>query len=215
MQTEWLISAENNPNLILYFAGWGTSPQLVKHWQLPPDTDLLLCWDYRHLSLNADLSRYRTLHLVAWSMGVWAAEQTVADLPFATSVAINGTPCLIDDQVGIPQAIFEGTLDGFNDLTRTKFERRMCGKRELLQQYQAIAPRPTNEIAQELAAVYQVFAHAKPAAIHWQKAIVGMQDQIFPTANQLNYWRQTDCEVIQLALPHFALAAFNTWSELC
>ncbi|MGV6989702.1 DUF452 family protein [Testudinibacter sp. P80/BLE/0925] len=215
MQTEWQISAENNPNLIVYFAGWGTSPELVKHWQIPSDTDLLLCWDYRDLTFNLDLSRYRTLHLVAWSMGVWAAEQTVAELPFASSVAINGTPCLIDDQHGIPHAIFQGTLDGFNELTRAKFERRMCGKRELLQQYQAIPARPTEEIAQELAAVYRTFPHAKPASIRWQKAIVGTQDQIFPTANQLKYWQQTACEIRQLAVPHFALPIFSDWADLC
>ena len=229
MQTEWISTGDNN-RLILYFAGWGTSPELVKNWQIPTGYDLLLCWDYRTFQLdsaqlNFDFSRYQHYHLVAWSMGVWAAEQCaeysfLQNVVLETSVAINGTPLLIDDEQGIPNAIFKGTLDGFNDLTRTKFERRMCGNRALLQQYQTFATRPTAEIKQELTAVNAAVLHSKTlssriSAIKWQKAIVGTQDLIFPTANQLHYWQQSSAQIEQIAAPHFLFPLLNGWSELC
>ena len=224
MQTEW-ISTGDNSRLIIYFAGWGTSPQLVKQWQIPAGYDLLLCWDYRTFQLDSaqldfDFSRYQHYHLVAWSMGVWAAEQCanysfLQNTVFETSVAINGTPLLIDDQQGIPNAIFKGTLDGFNQQTRVKFERRMCGNRALLQHYQAFSTRPTVEIGAELAAVAAQFSHSKSPQICWQKAIVGTQDLIFPTANQLNYWQQSTAQIEQIAAPHFLFPLLNGWSELC
>ncbi|MDH3001445.1 hypothetical protein A1D23_12930 [Chelonobacter oris] len=215
MQTEWISTAENNRHLIVYFAGWGTSPDLVKNWQIPPGHDVLLVWDYRTLDLNFDFSRYSQRHLVAWSMGVWAAEQSVADLAFATAVAINGTPHLSDDELGIPTAIFQGTLADFNPLTRSKFERRMCGNRDFLQQYQAVSLRSTEEIATELNAVNAHLPLSKPPVIAWRKAIIGEQDQIFPSANQQRYWQQTDCQIEQLTAPHFLFPLLNGWDRLC
>ncbi|MGR6981159.1 DUF452 family protein [Testudinibacter sp. P27/CKL/0425] len=215
MQTQWIISTEQNTRLMLYFAGWGTSPELVSNWQLPPDCDALLIWDYRDVKLEVNFSQYSDVHLVAWSMGVWAAEQRVADLPLASAWAINGTPHLRDDEYGIPTAIFDGTLQGFNALTRSKFERRMCGSRELLQQYQQITPRPTDEIAQELAAVAAHLPRAKAASIAWTGAIIGEQDQIFPTANQQRYWQQRACLIKTVAAPHFALPFFSGWEAFC
>ncbi|MDO5651578.1 MAG: DUF452 family protein [Moraxella sp.] len=214
MQTQHIRHNHDNSALIVYFAGWGTSPELVRHWQLPSDTDVLLCWDYRNLTLDFDFTRYQSLYLVAWSMGVWAAEQCVADLSFVRAVAINGTPLLIHDDLAIVQAVFEGTLHGFDEQTRTKFERRMCGNRELLHAYQASPLRPTAQIHQELMAVYQAMPQAKRPSIAWQKAIIGRQDKIFPSANQLEFWRQTGCQIVQLDVPHFALMAFDDWSDV-
>ncbi|MGR3807816.1 DUF452 family protein [Pasteurella testudinis] len=215
MKTE-LIAGAGNCRLILYFAGWGTSPDLVRRWDIPDDYDLLLCWDYRTLQFEFDLSRYQQLHLVAWSMGVWAAEQCLpANISLQSSVAINGTPGLIDDQFGIPSAVFSGTLHNFDDSTRAKFDRRMCGSREVLRQYQAGTLRANDEIKAELSAVYQALATAKAPHIRWQKAIVGSQDRIFPSANQLAYWQRQGCRIEQIDAPHFCFAHFDNWIDIC
>lgn len=216
MQIEWILGAPNNTQLIIYFAGWGTSPELVKAWEIPQGYDLLLIWDYRTLTLNVDVSQYSKLHLVAWSMGVWAAEQLVARLNFSSAVAINGTPVLVDDQQGIPEVIFQGTLNGFNEMTRSKFDRRMCGNHELLAQYHAVARRSTDEVSAELVAVAEQLASAKKPKIAWQKALISKQDHIFPTVNQQYYWQQQDnVAIVLLDGPHFVFPLLDGWMALC
>lgn len=64
-------------HLILYFAGWGMPPDAVNHLILPENHDLLICYDYQDLNLDFDFSAYRHIRLVAWSMGVWAAERAL------------------------------------------------------------------------------------------------------------------------------------------
>ena len=83
----------------------------------------MVCYDYRTLDFDASgLEEYREINLIGWSMGVWAASQTVPQLSspgtsgegihMANSIAINGTPYPIDQHMGIPPAIYHGTLDG-------------------------------------------------------------------------------------------------------
>ena len=63
----------------------------------------MVCYDYRTLDFDASgLEEYREINLIGWSMGVWAASQTVPQLSspgtsgegihMANSIAINGTP---------------------------------------------------------------------------------------------------------------------------
>ncbi len=67
---------QQGSNLILYFAGC-TPPSAVAHLQIPPNFDLLICYDYQDLQLEFDFSCYQEIYLVVWSMGVWVAEQVL------------------------------------------------------------------------------------------------------------------------------------------
>ena len=51
------------------------------------------------------------------------------DLPICERVALNGTVTPVDDLKGIPQQVFEGTLEGLNEVALEKFIRRMCLKK--------------------------------------------------------------------------------------
>ena len=58
------------------------TPDSVSHLTLPDQCDLLSLYDYRTLELSDDLadlpwSSYQTVTIVAWSLGVWAAEQVL------------------------------------------------------------------------------------------------------------------------------------------
>ena len=89
---------------LLFFAGWGMDETPFMH-NLPPNKDLIICYDYRSLDFDSTLlSTYDGIYVVAWSMGVWAASQVLPDsnLPLKQSIAINGTPFPIDDMRGIP-----------------------------------------------------------------------------------------------------------------
>ena len=105
---------EGRPRLLLFFCGWSASPALFHSLQSEPDQDVWLVSDYRNLTFDADLSAYQSVTLLAWSLGVWVAEQLFADessVHWERKIAINGTGCPVHDTEGIPEAIFRGTLE--------------------------------------------------------------------------------------------------------
>ncbi len=207
---------QQGSNLILYFAGWGTPPSAVAHLQIPPNFDLLICYDYQDLQLEFDFSCYQEIYLVAWSMGVWVAEQVLQNQKVAIhkAVAINGTPKPNDDQFGIPSAIFQGTLDHLNATTRNKFERRMCQSREVLAQYQQLPDyRPLENVQQELKYLDQQIKQRPTTTFLWHQAWIATQDHIFPVANQQAYW-QSHCPVKTIEAGHYAFPYFQQWQQL-
>lgn len=207
------------PYLLIYFAGWGTPPTAVSHLKLPENHDLLICYDYQNLQLDFDFSPYQQIRLVAFSLGVWVANQLMKNRTLASATAINGTlrPC--DAQFGIPPEILKGTLDGLNETNRLKFERRMCQDLSLYQQYQSLEERrSTPELKQELTALYQAIA-TRPhhSDIQWNQAMIASKDFIFPTAHQLSYWQthapHTRIQTIEGA--HYIFPYFDSWEHLC
>ena len=185
---------EGNPRLLLFFAGWGADETPFKAYR-PAESDFMICYDYRDLSFDADmLKAYEQVNVVGWSMGVWAASQTlgrliadgkndaidtdaknsIADtdgknnvtdadakndvndtdakndvtdadakatrhlrLSLGKSIAINGTPFPIDEERGIPPAIYRGTLEGLADASLHKFLRRMCADSKAFREFLA------------------------------------------------------------------------------
>lgn len=77
--------------LVLYFNGWALSPIAVEHLGLPEGQDLLLLWDYRTDALDFDFSPYREIRLVAWSMGIWAADRFFAKHEELRGRVVSGT----------------------------------------------------------------------------------------------------------------------------
>lgn len=218
-----LLNNYSNPtDLILYFAGWGTPPELVADWARPANCDVLLCWDYRDLTLAFDFSPYARVHVLAWSLGVWAADNSLPKtLTLASATAVNGTPQPIDDAFGIPTAIFNGTLDGlqgkFAQRTREKFERRMTGDAARLAAYRQLPQRDLDDITAELQAVQNtVLQKTSSMPIAWQRAIIGEQDAIFPPDNQNNYWRTLapECRLEHLKAPHAALSEWHDFTDV-
>ena len=127
----YFIQQKHLPRLTLFFAGWGMDEcPFMDH--CPENSDLLVCYDYRSLDFDFTLLQgYQEIRLIAWSMGVWAASMVLQDmdLPICERVALNGTVTPVDDLKGIPQQVFEGTLEGLNEGTLEKFIRRMCLKK--------------------------------------------------------------------------------------
>ena len=214
---QYQLISQNPPsrNLIVYFAGWGTPPSVVQHLSIPPAYDLLLCYDYRDFSLEFDFSRYENVRLVAWSMGVWVAEHVMGQIPLLSATAMNGTGVPMDDDYGIPCAVFQGTLDTLDEINQGKFERRMCGDKQLLQQYQSLEGRRSmEEIHAELTALYDALsAEHQHTGLPWTKAIIGTQDRIFPAQNQRNYWHEC-CEVSEMVGGHYLFPLLQTWEQL-
>ena len=140
-----------SPSLILCLAGWSTSPELFRHLEVPEQTDLWIAYDYRTLAFEETFASYKEVHLVAWSLGVWVATRLWAGhRSFTTATALNGTPFPMHDTLGIPTAIFEGTLHHISEEGMRRFNRRMCGDKETFNRYSELSPRPLEEIKEEL-----------------------------------------------------------------
>ena len=216
--------------LIIYFCGWGMTPATVAHLTLPPQCDLLALYDYRILELSDDLAdlpwdSYEAVTIVAWSLGVWAAEQVVPHWSILPTkqrlIAVAGSPYPMHDQWGIPKQIFVGTLEELTDENRQRFNRRMCGGKRYKQLYDILSERPTTELRDELQAVYDSLATPEASGstphtrLAWDLAIIGERDQIFPAKNLSTLWKAVN--VPTLLLPdgyHYLFDLWQSWSEL-
>ena len=216
--------------LIIYFCGWSMTPATVSHLTLPDQCDLLALYDYRSLKLSDDLAdlpwdSYEAVTIIAWSLGVWAAEQVIphwSTLPtIQRLIAVAGSPYPMHDQWGIPSQIFIGTLEGLTDENRQRFNRRMCGGKRYKQLYDILSERPTTEFRDELQAVYDSLATSEEpettphTRLAWDLAIIGERDQIFPAKNLSTLWEAVN--VPTLLLPdgyHYLFDLWHSWSEL-
>lgn len=188
------ITQRGSTDLMLFFAGWGMDEHLT---DCPTETacDCMLCYDYHDLNFDTSpLARYRHFRVAAWSMGVWVAGQTLHKHALSPErcMAFNGTNFPIDDERGIPAAVFRGTLGGFSVQTWEKFQRRMCSTAGSLLTFKAHAPtRPLTSLRSELTALRDAIAGHGPSAWKWDKAVIGLRDRIFPTENQQRAWEGT------------------------
>lgn len=161
----------------------------------PPDSDFMICYDYRTLDFDASLiTPYTVIDVVAWSMGVWAASQVLQglSLPIRKSIAINGTAFPIDERRGISPAIFQGTLEGLNPTTLLKFQRRMCLDGSSFARFKETPPQRTvEELKEELDAIGRQYRLWPPAHFRWQRAFIGQNDRIFPPAHQQEAWNES------------------------
>ena len=213
MKQYW-IQKNGSEKLILYFAGWGTDHAAVEALERNGD-DICAVYDYRDLSHfdASELKTYDSIQVVAWSMGVWVAAFLLqdSDLNISRATAINGTPNPINDRLGIPEAVFTGTLEGLTPETLPKFDRRMCGSKAIYQQFVHISrPSDIAALKQELQNIFEtVQTHPLPC-LNWTKALVGRSDMIFPAANQKNFWSDLGLEV---DMPHYPYFTYKKWSD--
>ena len=191
MKQHFIIN-NSQKQLLLFFAGWGMDETPFLHIQ-PAGCDWMICYDYRSLEFDTTLMQaYSEITLIAWSMGVWAASQVLSkvSLPIRRRIAINGTPFLIDEKRGIPPAIFMGTLEGLNEASLRKFQRRMCADGNVFARFQLTAPeRSIEELKEELAAVAEQYQILPTGTFAWEQAIIGESDRIFPPTNQRAAWK--------------------------
>lgn len=209
-------------SLLLLFAGWSARPELFAGLEADEGMDVMIVYDYRDAVFAEDISKYTHIRLIAWSMGVRMAEIALdKKYHFDEAIAINGTGQPIDDNYGIPTVIFKGTLEGLSSEGLQRFNRRMCGSRDVLERYAAIPPRPLEELKEELQHIYELCLHNPdvPAtqpmkSIHWTRAIIGTNDRIFPATAQRNYWQGRCPNIDEIVSPHYPFFLWKRWNEL-
>lgn len=209
------ISQSHQSRLILVFLGWGMDASPFVNLR-KNGFDVLAVYDYTGLDDTAvrdleftrlanEAERYEEVVVVAWSFGVRIAADFLAGcrmhLPVTRAIAINGTTSHVHDTKGIPQAIFNGTLEHLSEASVRKFNRRMFASAASFADYMTHAPaRSFNSLKSELATFARI-----PAADDcsmFNLAIAGEADAIFPVRNQLAAWAGVETETMPGA-PHF------------
>lgn len=193
--------------LELFFAGWGMDSRPFAWAADSPFTaqcDFAVCFDYASMALDSECLRgYGEVRVRAWSLGVYAASLALPGLPCAVgrAVAINGTLRPIDDDYGIPVAVYEATVGNLSPESLERFNRRMCGGHRAV----FASRRPLRNVESLLAELRHIRACAadggRPQFADWTTAVLSRKDKIFPIANMRRAWHATP--QLELDEPHY------------
>ena len=215
MLKQW-IHKIGNPACILFFNGWGMDEHAISHLNTEGfDICSFSAYSMLEMDLN-EFKSYRSLYLIAWSLGVWVANYLFSkdELTFNKSIAINGTPKPLDNQYGIPHAIFKGTLKFWNEVNREKFNHRVFGRWTELEQVQSCLPlRNCKDQQKELSFLLHEIDKSEDIYLHWDCALVSKSDLIFSQKNQINYWKNR-AKIFTKDTPHFPFCSFYSWQQL-
>lgn len=224
MITRW-IQRKGYERLLIFFNGWGMDGGIADFLQSNTtgefDRDILLCYDYRTTGfpdgLPGDIAAYGGRMVVAWSLGVWAAQRTGLE-KVDKALALNGTPWPVSTEKGIPPDIFRATLDNYDEESRLRFLRRMCGSTALFKRFMDFAPqRDAADQQEELDAILQeVTGDTVQPSPAWEytHAVIGGRDMVFPAAAQERAWSGIQRKEMR-GMPHFPFFEFNNWQEIC
>jgi biotin synthesis protein BioG len=223
MKTAWL-KQEGAEELLLLFNGWGMDSLLGNHLLVKSleeefTPDLLICYDYNTHELEPvvmkEISRYRRITIMAWSFGVWAAQQTNLP-PITRAIAINGTLHPVNAEKGIRPDVFEATLSTWSEENRQRFNRRMCGSNEALSLFSTFSPdRSAADQQEELARLKEHLLVPKATSAPWSydHAVIGGRDLVFPPQQQYAAWKELPRTVIA-DMPHFPFYHFRNLQEV-
>lgn len=213
MKTLFISSAGVTKRLIILFLGWGFPAEKFLHLR-KSGYDILLVSDYldfdgaileqrildiaKEKSAGAELVQatlYKEYVVVGWSFGVRIATEFISNSSLKDKItlclAVNGTPAHIHDSQGIPEHIFNGTLDALSPVNLSKFHLRCAGNKDtfLRYTYQDLTPDSFAALKKEL----EFFGKLPGDSVRfWDKAIIGGRDRIFPPQNQRNAWDEID-----------------------
>lgn len=207
-----LLRRSGNPTLELFFAGWGMDSHTFAWAADSPHTarcDFAVCYDYTDMlesgvnQTRVDMRGYSEVRVRAWSLGVYAASLVLPGLGCNVSmaVAINGTLWPVDDDLGIPHAVYDATAASLSAESLERFNRRMCGAHRAV--FEARRPlRSVDSLRAELLHIRDCAAdRGRPQFTGWTQAVLSSRDRIFPIANMRRAWPATP--QLELDEPHY------------
>lgn len=196
----------NNPGchrLIILFSGWSTSPDFYtgissEGW------DVMVVYDYSDDGVSVRIpDRYSTVLVVAWSLGVTAAEMALRHEAHrvAAAFAVNGTLAPADDIYGIPSGIYHDTEMSLNERNLRRFRHRLSTSRDPYRFPEdspaAISPAESADhdltisrlrTELRLLASHSIPASADECVLPWRRTFIGSADLIFPADTQRRAW---------------------------
>ena len=213
MKKIW-IKRENTQELLLFFNGWGMDEKPCRQLAFDEGLDILMIYDYTVPESIEDLADYRAVHLVAWSLGVFAAAKVLAGIELASALAINGTLKPINEDEGIAPAIFQGTIDSWSEAARMKFNRRMCGIKYNREFNANLPERSIDSQKAELIALKEQILNSPVPENIFREAIISLDDKIFTRHAQEKHWTDARIPIKIIDEPHYFFPALKSWKEL-
>lgn len=216
MQLTWVIK-NNSDKLIIFFNGWSLDENIVKH--LSTDKfDVLMFNDYSNLKIDEEtitkINSYAEVNVIAWSFGVWACGNVIEKFNnLKTAIAINGTLVPIDNNLGIPEKIFNLTLQHLSEENYVRFFKNMFSGNANLSK---ISTRSIENKRRELEQIKNLSAEKSCAqnAKFFNKALIGNNDKIISAKNQINFWSETNAQIVKIEEGHYVFDSFKTWDEI-
>ncbi len=210
------INRQNNNKLIVFLAGWSFDFYPFEFLDCK-NSDVLFIYDYNSISdLDLSFEDYSEKNLVTWSMGVFVG-YLLRDLfrNFDKKIAINGTAYPVSDTSGIPQKPFLLTLRHAKTGLEGKFYQNIFDKQEEFDRYlKNPVQRSIENRENELKALYN---RIREEQFEYEKfydfALIGNNDKIIPTKNQINFW-QNSAPFKILESGHFPFYNFESWAEI-
>lgn len=181
---------------VVIFAGWAMDAHPFATLR-KEGYDIYVAYDYRDTAADISmLDGYEEVCIIAWSWGVPAAAEFIhhnRQLPVTAAIAVNGTMTPIDDQYGIPENIFQATLEGLTEASLAKFYRRVCGSAAIYRQFVQCSPkRDFATLRPELEAIRDNGA-SRQSPLIFDRVIISDNDLIIPSANQRHAWEGHPC----------------------
>ncbi len=203
MKIEFISHNPENSSLILIFAGWSTAPSLYEDVRMT-GWDVAVIYDYDNLNLDFSfLDKYSTIWVFAWSLGVRIAAITLPSNKITAAYAINGTLNPVDNEEGIPVAIYNGTAENLDARNLKKFRRRMAPDADTFRRV-FDTDFCEDEIVSLKKQLYLIGLLDVPnTELPWRRAYIGTDDKIFPPANMERCWNKIGVEIVKLPNAHY------------
>ncbi len=201
MHIQTAVRHEDTRPLVLFFLGYAFTPESVAHLSASP-YDLSVVYDYRDLDFDKSFLAGRKIFLIAHSMGVWAANRVLKDIPLEQAIAVNGTPFGIHERFGISPQAFKNSIEHFD------FElfKKWCFLSDASKVNFRFADNPKDE----LCTLYEASAEPVEQNVAWTKAIVSKKDLVFPPKASECF----KCPVKNISAPHYPFFKFRSVEEI-
>lgn len=209
---------EKNNQLIVFYSAWGTDEKMLTPL-CNDDVDFMLFYNYSadEALILPQMKKYEKVTLIAWSLGVWAAEYLSSKTGIRpdVTIAVNGTPLPADKNYGIPLKIIEGTLNHITEESIGKFYLRMFGdKRTFEANSDRVPGRSLKSLHDELRWLYNRIMEQHDQEFRWDYAVISEDDRVFPSKNIQAYWgNQCSTQRIILPFPHYFFHKWQSFSE--
>ena len=210
MKIEFLKKESENTRLILIFAGWSAGPEIGRGIDIA-GWDVAVVHDFTSFEFDkASLEEYYTIYLFAWSLGIYASAFVLPSEKITAAFAVNGTLSPVDDELGIPLAIFKGTADNLTPRNLMKFRMRMMADRQEWERNACLfdaepdETRINNLQRQLFNFIESTRREETPVELPWVRAYLSEGDRIFPADNMHRAWqKEPDVQIVETEGGHF------------
>ena len=176
----------NSDTLLLFFTGWGCDETEFEH--LSASTDVLLLYDYTDFSLNFDFSKYKTINLIAFSAGVFAASIFDFNFELNKKTAISGNPYLFDEKFGLSKEI-QNVLCNVTEENADDFARNYLIKTDAERKKFRHSKRTTESCQAEFKSLKELYKTKKNKIKDiYDSAMIGQDDVIFNISAQKEFY---------------------------